>query len=162
MQSHELVLSLSIHPGCSIQWLASPRPNTLWTLGRTDAVKKWDLQGCDGSAAPTDKIAMKEISSFPVMEYLGFGQCSLTVESCGSELLAAPGPGQEGITVWDVQTHKRRCVLMPKDVKMYGTLMQCSWCHRDQKNMILALYESGKLCIWNLDDKSIITEKVLI
>ncbi|KAK4292611.1 hypothetical protein Pmani_034632 [Petrolisthes manimaculis] len=122
----------------TIQWLYNETPKHLWTQVRYEGVKIWDM-----TAHPP--VVMAE---FSLEGYLGFGQSEVSV-NYGRKLLSIPGPGQEGVSVWDVKKRYKICSLLPAETKRRGSLMQTRWVDVAGQVRLVAVYESGHLSLWD-------------
>ncbi|KAK7083537.1 Guanine nucleotide binding protein (G protein), beta polypeptide 1-like [Halocaridina rubra] len=147
LKSKCIIKDFPAHPASSILWLHSESPNELWTLGRHDKVKCWDI----GQQVPYVR------AEYSLSDYLGFSQCHMiTVNSVS--LLAIPGPSMEGVTVYDAQKRVKICTLSPKDPKKSGTLMQMQWVNEMPNIYLLVAYESGHLSLWDHNEGNILSE----
>ncbi|XP_037777614.1 guanine nucleotide-binding protein subunit beta-like protein 1 isoform X1 [Penaeus monodon] len=148
LKTSSIVCKWSGHPGSSIVWIHSLVPGKLWTQGRHDSIKLWDI-----TALPPEAE-----SQYPIVDYLGFSQCSLTCLPNGNSLLAVPGPDQVGVTVWDTKTKYKICSLVPQDAKSRGSLMQVVWLNTAEHIQPLIAYESGHISLWDWSNTSLISE----
>lgn len=138
-QSKCLIQEWSAGGSSSIQWLHSETPQQLWTQVRQEGVKVWDM-----TASPPVVTA-----EFSLGGYLGFGQSDSVSIDDHTRLLAIPGPGQEGVSVWDVDKENKLCSLLPADPKSRGSLMQARWVNVAGQPSLVAVYESGHLSLWD-------------
>lgn len=88
-------------------------------------------------------------AEFSLGGYLGFGQSDGVSINDHTKLLAIPGPGQEGVSVWDVDKGYKICSLLPADPKSRGSLMQARWVDVAGQLSLVAVYESGHLSLWD-------------
>ncbi|XP_045614170.1 guanine nucleotide-binding protein subunit beta-like protein 1 isoform X2 [Procambarus clarkii] len=138
----------SSNSSSSVLWLQSPSEEELWAHVRYDSVAVWDIS----LSVPQVKV------QYPVSEYLGFSQSHLvSLDNCTS-LLAIPGPNQEGVSVWNVNTKTKISCLMPLDARSRGSLMQVRWVKVGTSVSLLVAYESGHLSLWNWNTSSVVTE----
>lgn len=143
-----VVKEWSSNSSSSVQWLYSHSLEELWAHERHCSIKVWDIS----ASVPQVKV------QYPISEYLGFSQSHFTTLDNYRSLLAIPGPNQEGVTVWDVDTKAKVCSLLPPDPPKCGSLMQVRWVKAARNNSLLVAYESGHISLWNWENSSIITE----
>ena len=135
------------HEKTSVLWSKS-RLNEVWTEGRNDSVKLWDI----GDGSPVVK------ATFPLVNYLGFSSCDFISLDNGDSFLAIPGPNQECVTIFDVKTNCKICLIKHFDISKEGSVMQVKWINLSDELFILVLYESGCLTLWNWSNNSIINQ----
>ncbi|XP_071550755.1 guanine nucleotide-binding protein subunit beta-like protein 1 isoform X1 [Panulirus ornatus] len=131
----------------SILWLHSHSPEELWTHGRHDRIKLWDIS----ASSPKVKV------QYPISDYLGFSQSHLTNVD-NTKLLAIPGPNQEGVTIWDIDMKFKVCSLLPSDPTSCGSLMQVRWVKIETNVGLIVVYESGHISLWGWSNRKIISE----
>lgn len=132
----------------SILWLHSQSPEELWTHGRHDRIKLWDIS----ASSPEVKV------EYPITDYLGFSQSHLTTLDNNTKLLAIPGPNQLGVSIWNIETKHKICSLLPSDPTSRGSLMQVRWIKVKTNVSLTVVYESGHICLWDWNNKKIISE----
>lgn len=126
------------HSGKSIHWLYSETPDVLWSQGRCDCVKAWNIH-----SSPVT------IATYPLIDYLGFGPPHIIRIDNNTKLLSLPGPSQEGVTVWDTDKNIKVSTLIPPDVRVHGSVMQPRWIKTKDVISLGVIYESGHLTLWD-------------
>lgn len=142
-----VVREWAAHPGSSILWLHSRSAEELWTYGRHDNVKCWNI------SEPIPKVLIH----YSLMDYLGFSQPDIISDDIVG-LLAIPGPSQECVTVIDIEKQSKICSYVPHDAKKLGNLMQMKWVKGSMNPKLLVAYESGHILLWDYVTRDIISE----
>ncbi|XP_063884973.1 guanine nucleotide-binding protein subunit beta-like protein 1 [Scylla paramamosain] len=135
------------HAGSSIHWLHSESPDILWSLGRSDSVKAWNIHSSPAA-----------VSTYPVVDYLGFSSSHIIQVNSNTKLLSLPGPSQEGVTVWDIDKNFKISTLVPPDVKAFGSMMQPRWMKIQDVIILGVLYESGHIALWDWANSKILSQ----
>ncbi|KAG0719502.1 Guanine nucleotide-binding protein subunit beta-like protein 1 [Chionoecetes opilio] len=148
LQIKSKVAEWEAHASTSIHWLYSESPDILWSQGRCDSVKAWNIQ----SSSP------HLIATYPLMDYLGFSSSHIIQVNNSTKLLSLPGPSQEGVTVWDVDKKFKISTLMPLDAKAYGSMMQPRWIKMEDIITLAVLYESGRITLWDWANSKILSQ----
>lgn len=136
------------HSSSSIHWLHSESSNILWSQGRCDSVKAWNIH-----SSPPFIVA-----TYPVVDYLGFSSSDIIQVNNSTKLLSLPGPSQEGVTVWDTDKNFRISTLMPSDPKVYGSMMQPRWMKMKDVTTLAVIYESGHITLWDWVNSKILSQ----
>lgn len=135
------------HSGSSIHWLYSESSDVLWSQGRSDCVKAWNIHSSPVTMA-----------TYPLTDYLGFGPSHMIQIEDTTKLLCLPGPSQEGVTVWDTGKNIKVSTLKPTNVKAYGSVMQPRWMKTKDVVSLGVIYESGHLALWDWANSKIGTQ----
>ena len=132
----------------SIQWLHSECSDIVWSQGRYDSVKAWNIHSCPPVVTAT----------YPIVDYLGFSSSHIIQVNTNTKLLSLPGPSQEGVTVWDINKNFKISTLIPPDAKIYGSMMQPRWIKMQDVTTLAVLYESGHIGIWDWANSKILSQ----
>lgn len=135
------------HPGSSIHWLYSDSSDVLWSLGRSDSVKAWNIH-----SSPVT------LATYPLIDYIGFSSSHIIQINSNIKLLALPGPSQEGVTVWDTDKNIKVGTFIPPNVRTYGTVMHPRWIKTKDVISLGVMYESGHLVLWDWANSKIASQ----
>lgn len=134
------------HPGCSVMWMHSRQAFEIWTLGRHSSVKSWNI------SQSTPAIGKQ----YSLCDYLGFSQCDIF--NGNDTLLAIPGPSQDSVTVFDIERDSKVCILTIDDSQKRGNVMQIKWTCIFEKVVLIIMYESGHISLWDYKTSCVISE----
>lgn len=135
------------HSGSSIHWLHSESSDVLWSEGRCDCVKAWNIH-------PSPEM----LATYPLIDYLGFSPSHIIQIDPNTKLLSLPGPSQEGMTVWDTDKNIQISTLVPPNAKSYGSVMQPKWMKTKDVIRLGVMYESGHLTLWDWANSKIVSQ----
>ena len=166
-QSKQSILSFVAHKlNASVITLKSISPSELISYGRGDSVKLWILSlgeppYPDSSSDETEEDCFKSVNAKAVCiaeitlaEYTGFSGIDI-FKHFNCLTTAVPGPTQDAVTVWDLNSVNKISDLIVEDYMKVGSVMHLKWIERKRKATLLAAYESGDILLWNWGNSSI-------
>ena len=136
------------HGNNSVLWVKNKTENRIFTQGRSDCVRLWDI----------DQYRSSPISSYSTAEYMGFSQSDVLNMKDNICLLVIPGPEQESVTVYDTRSNKKVSSLRPSDPKSTGSVMQVKWVDLGIRTFVLVAYESGCIAAWDWSNNLIFSQ----
>ncbi|XP_068231734.1 guanine nucleotide-binding protein subunit beta-like protein 1 [Palaemon carinicauda] len=134
------------YPDCSVLWIYSRQPGEIWTLGRHNSVKSWNIS----------QPVPETVKQYLLHDYLGFSHCD--IYNGDDALLAIPGPSENSVTVFDIEKDSKVCILTASMSPKKGNVMQIKWTCAYKKVLVIIMYESGHISLWDYKTTSVVSE----
>ncbi|CAL4225919.1 unnamed protein product, partial [Meganyctiphanes norvegica] len=147
----------------SIMWLHSISESQLLVLCRTEALCLYNLHGYSPHISRqniTDSEQPSLIATHSLNGYLGYSAGD-TQETDSSEFyIAVPGPDSSGCTVIQLLDNqfKKVSTLIPNEAKSRGILSRLKFIRKENMYLIITVYESGHLILWEWQEVKILSE----